>query len=164
MAFWPAAARRLWPAVLFVATIALVAVPLSITSGETPAHTVGENELIEAHEEQGEQVLPFVIVLWLAALGHVASQNRTIRHGSGGSPTGMPHISALSKPQPASSPPAIAACRLAKLGIMGAHATHPVAANVGVRAYVHRIRVRDGDEHDHDRRAGRSPGPYKSHP
>ncbi|MEV3986766.1 hypothetical protein [Nonomuraea sp. NPDC049758] len=69
MAFWPAAARRLWPAVLFVATIALVAVPLSITSGETLAHTVGENELIEAHEEQGEQVLPFVIVLWLAALG-----------------------------------------------------------------------------------------------
>ncbi|MGW2143431.1 DUF2231 domain-containing protein [Nonomuraea bangladeshensis] len=69
MAFWPAAARRLWPAVLFVATIALIAVPLAISSGETLADTVGENELIEAHEEQGEQVLPFVIVLWLAALG-----------------------------------------------------------------------------------------------
>ncbi|MET8990217.1 hypothetical protein ABZW49_32610 [Nonomuraea wenchangensis] len=69
MAFWPAAARRLWPAVLFVATIALIAVPLSISSGETLAATVGENELIEAHEEQGEQVLPFVIMLWPAALG-----------------------------------------------------------------------------------------------
>ncbi len=69
MAFWPAAARRLWPAVLFVATIALVAVPLAISSGETLAATVGENELIEVHEEQGELVLPFVIVLWLAALG-----------------------------------------------------------------------------------------------
>ncbi|MFF4620502.1 hypothetical protein [Nonomuraea jabiensis] len=69
MAFWPAAARRLWPAVLFVATIALIAVPLSITSGETLKDKVGENALIEAHEEQGEQVLPFVIVLWLAALG-----------------------------------------------------------------------------------------------
>ncbi|QYC40240.1 hypothetical protein Nocox_13115 [Nonomuraea coxensis DSM 45129] len=69
MAFWPAAARRLWPAVLFVATIALIAVPLSISSGETLADTVGENALIELHEEQGEQVLPFVIALWLATLG-----------------------------------------------------------------------------------------------
>ena len=54
---------------LFVATIALIAVPLSINSGETLADTIGENALIEAHEEQSEQVLPFVIVLWLAALG-----------------------------------------------------------------------------------------------
>ncbi|MFI9846609.1 hypothetical protein ACIHFD_56975 [Nonomuraea sp. NPDC051941] len=69
MAFWPAAARRLWPAVLFVATIALIAVPVSISSGETLMDKVGENALIEAHEEQGEQVLPFAIVLWLAALG-----------------------------------------------------------------------------------------------
>ncbi|MEU8205474.1 DUF2231 domain-containing protein [Streptosporangium sp. NPDC049046] len=80
MAFWPAAARRLWPAVLFVATVALIAVPLSISSGETLADTVGENALIEAHEEQGEQVLPFAIVLWLAALG-LSLATRFMGHG-----------------------------------------------------------------------------------
>lgn len=80
MAFWPAAARRLWPAVLFVATVALIAVPLSITSGETLADAVGENELIEVHEEQGEQVLPFVIVLWLSTLG-LSLATRFIRRG-----------------------------------------------------------------------------------
>ncbi|GAA3409056.1 hypothetical protein [Streptosporangium vulgare] len=80
MAFWPAAARRLWPAVLFVATIALIAVPLSINSGETLADTIGENALIEAHEEQSKQVLPFVIVLWLAALG-LSLATRFMGHG-----------------------------------------------------------------------------------
>ncbi|GAA3234985.1 DUF2231 domain-containing protein [Nonomuraea helvata] len=81
MAFWPAAASRLWPAVLFVATIALAAVPLSISSGETLADKVGENAAIEAHEEQGEQVLPFVIVLWLAALG-ISLATRLMRHST----------------------------------------------------------------------------------
>jgi hypothetical protein len=69
MAFWPAAARRLWPAVLFVATIGLIAVPLTTESGESLEERVGESELVEAHAEQGEQVLPFAIVLWLSVAG-----------------------------------------------------------------------------------------------
>ncbi|MCO5974740.1 DUF2231 domain-containing protein [Actinoallomurus soli] len=69
MAFWPAAARRLWPAVLFVATIGLIAVPLTTQSGESLEERVGESELVEAHAKQGEQALPFVIVLWLAVAG-----------------------------------------------------------------------------------------------
>ncbi|GAA0350260.1 hypothetical protein NE235_26515 [Actinoallomurus spadix] len=69
MAFWPAAARRLWPAVLFVATIGLIAVPVTTESGEALEERVGENELVEAHAKQSEQVLPFVIVLWLAVAG-----------------------------------------------------------------------------------------------
>ncbi|MEV0405376.1 DUF2231 domain-containing protein [Actinoallomurus sp. NPDC050550] len=69
MAFWPAAARRLWPAVLFVATIGLIAVPLTTQSGESLEERVGERELVEAHAKQGEQVLPFVIVLWLSVAG-----------------------------------------------------------------------------------------------
>ncbi|MEV4382912.1 DUF2231 domain-containing protein [Streptosporangium sp. NPDC049644] len=81
MAFWPAAARRLWPAVLFVATIALAAVPLSTSSGETLEEKVGESALVEAHAEQGEQVLPFVIVLWLAALG-ISLRARLMGHGA----------------------------------------------------------------------------------
>ncbi|MFC4016059.1 DUF2231 domain-containing protein [Nonomuraea purpurea] len=85
MAFWPAAARRFWPVVLFVATIALAAVPLSISSGETLKDKVGENALIEAHEEQGEQVLPFVIVLWLAALG-ISLATRLMRHATPSTP------------------------------------------------------------------------------
>ncbi|MCO5996881.1 DUF2231 domain-containing protein [Actinoallomurus rhizosphaericola] len=69
MAFWPAAARRLWPAVLFVATIGLIAVPLTTQSGEPLEERVGESELVEAHAKQGEQVLPFAIVLWLSVAG-----------------------------------------------------------------------------------------------
>ena len=73
MAFWPAAARRLWPAVLFVATVALVAVPVTTDSGETLEGRVGESAIVEAHAKAGEQVLPFVIVLWLAVAGICAS-------------------------------------------------------------------------------------------
>lgn len=69
MAFWTAAARRLWPAVLFVATIALISVPLATSSGESLEERVGEGRLVETHAEQGERVLPFVIVLWLAVVG-----------------------------------------------------------------------------------------------
>lgn len=69
MAFWPAAARRLWPPALFVATIALVAVPLTTGSGESLEERVGESPVVEVHAKQGEQVLPFVIVLWLAVVG-----------------------------------------------------------------------------------------------
>lgn len=69
MAFWPAVARRLWPAVLFVVTIALISVPLATSSGESLEERVGEGRLVETHAEQGERVLPFVIVLWLAVAG-----------------------------------------------------------------------------------------------
>jgi hypothetical protein len=69
MAFWPAAARRLWPAVLFVATLALIAVPLTTSSGESLEERVGESRLVETHAEQGERILPYVIALWSAVAG-----------------------------------------------------------------------------------------------
>ncbi|GAB3979538.1 hypothetical protein GCM10029978_075180 [Actinoallomurus acanthiterrae] len=90
MAFWPAAARRLWPAVLFVATIGLIAVPLTTQSGESLEERVGEKELVEAHAKQSEQVLPFVIVLWLSVVGIcllIYLARRTSRSpGGGGGP------------------------------------------------------------------------------
>ncbi|GLY75449.1 hypothetical protein Airi01_037160 [Actinoallomurus iriomotensis] len=83
MAFWPAAARRLWPAVLFVATIALAAVPVTTESGEALEGRVGESPIVEAHAKEGEQVLPFVIVLWLAVAGICAWVHLTGRTSAG---------------------------------------------------------------------------------
>ncbi|MEN3533894.1 hypothetical protein AAH991_02170 [Microbispora sp. ZYX-F-249] len=127
MALWPAAARRLWPAVLFVATIGLIAVPLTVSSGETLEEQVGESELVEAHAGLGELVLPFVIVLWLAV---VATCARTYVTGRNGRAPGKP-----SSPRPWwRIAAAVALTVLALVGGVGSTVAVVAAGHSGAKA------------------------------
>jgi hypothetical protein len=127
MAFWPAAARRLWPAVLFVATIALVAVPLTTSSGESLEERVGERPLVEAHAEQGERVLPFVIALWLAVVGISALIFLTRRR------TRSTGASAVARPRWRVAATVLLAL-LALVGAVGGTATVVISGHSGAKA------------------------------
>lgn len=60
---------RRWAALLppALATLALVAVPLATSTGESLEESVQETTLVEEHAELGEQVLPWAIGLAVAA-------------------------------------------------------------------------------------------------
>ncbi len=127
MALWPAAARRLWPAVLFVATIGLAAVPLTVSSGETLEEKVGEGELVEDHARLGEQVLPFVIVLWLAVVAICAWVYVTERgRRAPGGPSGPRPWWRIAIP--------VALAVLALVGGVGSTATVVAAGHSGAKA------------------------------
>lgn len=127
MAFWPAAARRLWPAVLFVATIALISVPLTTSSGESLEERVGESRLVETHAEQGERVLPFVIVLWLAVAGICAVLFITRRSARS--------VGAAARPAPRwRTAVMVVLAFLALIGAVGGTATVVIAGHSGAKA------------------------------
>ena len=127
MAFWPAAARRLWPAVLFVTTIALIAVPLTTSSGESLEERVGESRLIETHAEEGERVLPYVIALWAAVAGLCAVLYVTgrITRPAGETARPAPRWRAVA---------AVALAVLALVGGVGGTATVVIAGHSGAKA------------------------------
>jgi hypothetical protein len=68
-AFWPAARRRLGGVTPLLAGVALVLTPLSTESGENLEHQVAESPLIERHAELADGLLPWVIVLFVVAVG-----------------------------------------------------------------------------------------------
>lgn len=63
----PRARRHYAPVALGLALVATIAVGLAQGSGESLEERVDETELVEAHTEQGEQVLPWAIALAVAA-------------------------------------------------------------------------------------------------
>lgn len=66
-AFWPRFRRHGAIAALALSVIALVLVPLSTESGESLERRVGQSALVEEHAELADGLLPFVIVLVVAA-------------------------------------------------------------------------------------------------
>ena len=66
---WPRFRHWAGPLPAGLAVVGLVLVPLSTSSGENLEDSVRETELVERHAELGEQLLPFVAVLAVAAIG-----------------------------------------------------------------------------------------------
>lgn len=91
---------RHWAALLppALATLALIAVPLATSTGESLEESVRETTLVEEHAELGEQVLPWAIGLAVAAwvLWWLArrSQGRT-RGGDATYPTAVTFVVAV---------------------------------------------------------------------
>ncbi|MFV0459306.1 MAG: DUF2231 domain-containing protein [Actinomycetales bacterium] len=66
-ALWPRAARMVGPLPFIVSVLALVLVPITTASGEDLEHKVDKSALLEAHTRLGDQLLPWVIGLSVAA-------------------------------------------------------------------------------------------------
>ena len=66
---WPRFRNWAGPLPAGLAVVGLLLVPLSTSSGENLEDSVRETELVERHAELGEQLLPFVAVLAVAAIG-----------------------------------------------------------------------------------------------
>ncbi|MCK9924194.1 hypothetical protein MXD61_20375 [Frankia sp. AgPm24] len=67
-AVWPAARRRLGLVTPLVALVALVSVPLTTHAGEWLEARVSSDELVRRHTELGDELLPWVIALFVLAL------------------------------------------------------------------------------------------------
>lgn len=66
---WPRFRRWAGPLPAGLAVVGLILVPLSTSSGENLERSVAETRLVERHAELGDQLLPFVAVLAVAAIG-----------------------------------------------------------------------------------------------
>lgn len=66
-AVWPAARRRLGIITPIVALLALVSVPVATNAGEWLEQRVFDTDLIRAHTELGDELLPWVIGLFVIA-------------------------------------------------------------------------------------------------
>lgn len=67
--FWPRFRRWASWGPLALALLSVVLVPLTSSSGESLEHTLPRSVLIEQHAHLGDQLLPWVIVLAVGALG-----------------------------------------------------------------------------------------------
>ena len=67
--FWPRFRRWASWGPLALALLSVVLVPITTSSGESLEHTLPHSELVEAHARLGDQLLPWVIVLAVGALG-----------------------------------------------------------------------------------------------
>lgn len=104
----PRARRHYAPVALGLALVATLAVGLSQGSGEELEDQVDETELVEAHTEQGERVLPWAIAVTVAAAAVTA-------------------IPAVAKRRPALLARAVTAAVVAVTLVAGAGATWTVA-------------------------------------
>ncbi|MCM3886053.1 hypothetical protein [Frankia sp. R82] len=67
-ALWPAARRRLGLITPLVALVALISVPVTTHAGEWLEERVSSDELVRRHAELGDELLPWVIGLFVLAL------------------------------------------------------------------------------------------------
>lgn len=67
-AVWPAARRRLGIITPIVALVALISVPLAMNAGEWLRDRVFATDLIRAHTHLGEDLLPWAVGLFVAAM------------------------------------------------------------------------------------------------
>lgn len=86
IALWPAARERYGMLTVIVTTIALFAIPVATESGEHLEEKLPtESSLVETHTEMGEQLLPFVALLWLGVVAVVGLRWWARRNGQTGS-------------------------------------------------------------------------------
>ena len=67
--FWPRFRRWASWGPLALAVLSVVLVPITSSSGESLEHTLPRSALVEQHAHLGDQLLPWVIVLAVGALG-----------------------------------------------------------------------------------------------
>lgn len=67
--FWPRFRRWASWGPLALALLSVILVPLTSSSGESLEHALPRSELIEQHAHLGDQLLPWVIVLAVGAVG-----------------------------------------------------------------------------------------------
>lgn len=68
IAVWPWARRRFGWLVVALAAVATVSIPVATSTGEGLAGHVRHTALLDRHMELGDQLLPFAIVMFAAAL------------------------------------------------------------------------------------------------
>ena len=68
-AFWPRFRRWASWGPLALAVLSVVLVPITSSSGESLEHALPRSALVEQHAHLGDQLLPWVIVLAVGALG-----------------------------------------------------------------------------------------------
>lgn len=68
IAVWPWARRRFGWLVVLVAAVATVSIPVATSTGEGLSGHVRHTAVLERHMELGDQLLPFAIVMFAAAL------------------------------------------------------------------------------------------------
>ncbi|MGQ0837278.1 DUF2231 domain-containing protein [Actinokineospora sp.] len=68
VAVWPAARRRFGWLVVVVAAVGAALTPITASSGRDLERRLPENELIQAHERLGDQLIWFVVPLFVAVL------------------------------------------------------------------------------------------------
>ncbi len=76
-ALWPRFRRWAGVGPLALAAVAVVLVPGSTQSGESLEERVGESALVEQHAQLGDQLLPWVLVLAVAAAAIVLLDRRS---------------------------------------------------------------------------------------
>ena len=67
--FWPRFRRWASWGPLALALLSVVLVPITSSTGESLEHTLPRSELIQQHAHLGDQLLPWVIVLAVGAVG-----------------------------------------------------------------------------------------------
>lgn len=78
-AVWPAVRRQFGLLALATAAAALVVVPLATQSGESLQRRLPEQPLIERHQHLADQMLPWAVALFLAALAVMIVERRATR-------------------------------------------------------------------------------------
>ncbi|GGM17588.1 hypothetical protein [Nakamurella endophytica] len=86
-AVWPAARRRLGVVTPVVALLALASVPLATNAGEWLMRHVSVNDLVRRHTQLGDELLPWVIGLFVVAVAAWAVPWWTGRAARAGAPT-----------------------------------------------------------------------------
>jgi uncharacterized membrane protein len=80
-AVWPRFRRIAGPAPLLLSVISLMLVPVAVASGRSLADRVERTGLLGTHEELGEGLLPWVVVLTVGAAGLYWWSRRERRDG-----------------------------------------------------------------------------------
>lgn len=68
IAVWPWARRRFGWLVVLVTAVATASIPVATSTGEDLSGRVRHTALLERHMELGDQLLPFAVVMFAAAL------------------------------------------------------------------------------------------------
>ncbi len=100
-AVWPAARDKIGWITVGIATVCLVMIPFATGSGENLEERVDETELVEEHAELGERLLPWVILLLVAAVVVMAFfhyRNKVDAKVADGTLTGRPSWMKIAAP------------------------------------------------------------------
>lgn len=77
---WPRFRAWAGPLPMGLSLVALILTPLSTSTGETLEEQVAESSLVETHAELGEQLLPFVIAMFVFSSAFWWLDRRRQRH------------------------------------------------------------------------------------
>jgi hypothetical protein len=132
VALWPTARRRFGWLVVVVTALATLSIPVATSSGEGLEHSLPRSPAIGSHAELGDQLLPLVAALLVAATAVMVLDRLTPRRaGTGG-------------PAPSSAPSGGVATVIAPAGVrVTAAALAVVTVALAVLSTVQVVRIGD---------------------